>query len=99
MDNSLMTFKEVCVYFGMSAPTLRRLISRRKRGESSFPNPIFGWNRRGLWRRSDIENWTETETVSEPQKVESTEKKAKKLEQDRKLLAKEHGIKIPCDSQ
>lgn len=99
MNNDLMTFKDVCEYFGLSAPSLRRLIARRKRNESSFPSPILGWNRRGLWRRSDIENWTETETTSEPQKVESPEKKERRLERDRIALKKEHNINVPCDSR
>lgn len=95
MDNSLMTFKEVCKYFGMSAASLRRLIARRKRGESSFPAPILGWNRRGLWRRSDIEHWTETETFAPSPKVESSENQSKRLERDRDDLKKRHGLKAP----
>ena len=56
-----VNIQEVCEYYGLSEQTIRRRIKEAKKGRSSFPKPIFGYGRKALWRRSEIENWTETE--------------------------------------
>ena len=59
MDSNFMNFKEVCVYFGLSPSTVRRILIRLKQGVSTFPMPVTGWKRKALWRREEIENWQE----------------------------------------
>ena len=60
-NNDLFTIQEVCQYYGLSEQTIRRRIRESREGAGSFPRPIFGYGRKALWRRSDIENWSETE--------------------------------------
>ena len=60
-NNDLFTIQEVCQYYGLSEQTIRRRIRESREGTGSFPKPIFGFGKRGLWHREDIENWSETE--------------------------------------
>ena len=60
-SSDLLNIQDVCKFYGLSEQTIRRRIKDSKEGISSFPRPIFGYGRKALWRRSEIENWTETE--------------------------------------
>jgi len=60
-SNDLLSIQEVCQFYGLSEQTIRRRIRESREGVGSFPKPIFGFGRRGLWHREDIENWSETE--------------------------------------
>jgi len=59
-DKGLFTIQDLCRYFGLSEQTIRRRIKEAKEGMGTFPKPIFGYGRKGLWRIEDIMNWTET---------------------------------------
>jgi predicted DNA-binding transcriptional regulator AlpA len=61
-SSDLFTIQEVCRYYGLSEQTIRRRIKEARAGNSSFPSPIFGYGRKALWHREDIENWSETES-------------------------------------
>ena len=67
-SSDLMNIQEVCQYYGLSEQTIRRRIRESKLGCSSFPRPITGYSRKALWRRTDIEDWTET-GPQEPEQV------------------------------
>lgn len=79
---NIMTIHEVCRYLNLSIQTVRRRIKERREGIGSFPLSITGSTRKGLWRRSDIESWNEsepggqspksTEAVSRDSKCEGT---------------------------
>ena len=60
-SNDLFTIKEICQFYGLSEQTIRRRIKESREGSGSFPKPIFGYGKRGLWHREDIMNWKETE--------------------------------------
>ena len=56
----LFTIEEVCQYYGLSEQTIRRRIKDSKQGIGTFPRPIFGYGRKALWKRSEIESWSES---------------------------------------
>jgi predicted DNA-binding transcriptional regulator AlpA len=58
-SNDLLTIQEVCQFYGLSEQTIRRRIRESRKGIGSFPRPIFGYGRKALWHREDIENWQE----------------------------------------
>ena len=60
-SNDLLTIQEVYQFYGLSEQTIRRRIRESREGIGSFPRPIFGYGRKALWHRADIENWQETE--------------------------------------
>ena len=60
-NSNLFNIQEVCQFYGLSEQTIRRRIKESKQGRSTFPKPIFGYCRKALWRREDIESWTESE--------------------------------------
>jgi len=60
-------FQELRQHFGLSEQTLRREIKKAKSGQSSFPAPVFGHNRKGLWARSAVANWVESQSNGKPQ--------------------------------
>jgi len=57
----LLSIQDICQFYGLSEQTIRRRIKESREGTGSFPKPIFGYGRKGLWHREDIENWKETE--------------------------------------
>lgn len=60
-NTDLLSIQEICQYYGLSEQTIRRRIKEAKAGRSSFPRPIFGYGKKALWHKGDIENWKETE--------------------------------------
>ena len=60
-NNTLLNIQEVCKFYGLSIQTIRRRIREAKQGTGSFPAPIFGYGRKALWHKTDIENWKESE--------------------------------------
>jgi len=63
-SNDLFSIQDICQYFGLSEQTIRRRIRESREGTGSFPKPIFGYGKRGLWHREQIENWKETQEQS-----------------------------------
>jgi predicted DNA-binding transcriptional regulator AlpA len=59
-NTDLFTIQEVCQYYGLSEQTIRRRIKDSKQGIGTFPCPIFGYGRKALWKKSDIESWSES---------------------------------------
>lgn len=59
MSTHFMNIQDVCDYFGVSKPTIRRRIKEHQEGVGTFPIPVFGLGRKLLWRKTDIENWSE----------------------------------------
>ena len=60
--SDLMNIQDVCRYYNLSEQTIRRRIREAKQGVSRFPTPIFGYGRKALWHRKDIEDYRETES-------------------------------------
>ena len=60
-NSNLFKIQEVAQYFGLSVQSIRRRIKEAKQNKSSFPRPVFGYNRKALWRRPEIESWNELE--------------------------------------
>ena len=63
---SLLTIQEVSQITRCSVSTIRRRISDARAGKSSFPLPIHGDKKRGLWRADDIELWNESPQPNTP---------------------------------
>jgi predicted DNA-binding transcriptional regulator AlpA len=59
-STDLMTLQEVAEFYGLSVQSIRRRLQEAKSGKSRFPRPIFGFGRKALFHRRDIENFTET---------------------------------------
>ena len=59
-STDLMTLQEVAEFYGLSVQSIRRRLKEAKSGKSRFPRPIFGFYRKALFHRRDIENFTET---------------------------------------
>ena len=59
--STLLNIQEVCKFYGLSEPTIRRRIREAKQGTGSFPAPIFGYGKKALWHRKDLENFREIE--------------------------------------
>ena len=87
----LLTIEEVASITRCSVSTIRRRIAETRRGQSTFPLPIHGFHKRGLWRQDDIELWQETPPPNVPY-IESPAIKNKRLEIARNRLRKEFGL-------
>ena len=59
-NQNLLTVEEVAQFYGLSVQSIRRRLQEAKSGKSRFPRPIFGFSRKALFHRRDIENFTET---------------------------------------
>jgi predicted DNA-binding transcriptional regulator AlpA len=59
-SKDLLTLQEVAQFYGLSVQSIRRRLQEAKSGKSRFPRPIFGFGRKALFHRRDIENFTET---------------------------------------
>jgi excisionase family DNA binding protein len=59
-STDLLTVQEVAQFYGVSTQTIRRRLKEAKTGKSRFPRPIFGFGRKALFHRRDIENFRET---------------------------------------
>ena len=66
-NNVLLNIQDLCKFFGLSEPTIRRRIREAKQGIGSFPAPIFGYGKKVLWYREDIINYRETERANPDQ--------------------------------
>ena len=60
-SSEVLTIQEVAQFYGISEQTIQRRIRDSREGRGNFPRPIFGYGRKALWHRRDIENFTETE--------------------------------------
>jgi len=58
-DKTMWTIQQICDFYGLSEQTIRRRIRDAKAKKSSFPKPVFGYGRKGLWHAEDIINWSE----------------------------------------
>jgi len=58
-NDSLLTLREVAQFFGVSTKTIGRRLKDAKENKSSFPGPVFGYSRKLLFRREEIESWKE----------------------------------------
>lgn len=56
----LLTIDEVAQSMRCSVSTIRRRLNAAREGKSTFPLPIHGDNKRGLWREEDVETWQES---------------------------------------
>ena len=59
-NQNLLTVEEVAQFYGLSVQSIRRRLKEAKSGKSRFPRPIFGFGRKALFHRRDIESFTET---------------------------------------
>jgi len=66
-SKDLLTVQEVAQFYGVSTQTIQRRVRESREGKGTFPRPIFGYGRKALWHRRDIENFTETEPGEAPQ--------------------------------
>ena len=58
----LLNIREVATLLGCSISTIRRRIAAARLGTSTFPLPVHGCRKKGLWRREEIETWKEKQT-------------------------------------
>ena len=63
---STLFIEDVASYMRCSHSTVRRRIAEARAGNSTFPLPIHGEHKRGLWRKEDIENWSEAQSSNIP---------------------------------
>jgi len=59
-----LKISEVAELLRCSVPTVRRWLAEARRGERLFPLPLNQPRSQNLWRREDIENWTENPAKS-----------------------------------
>ena len=64
-STDLLTVQEVAEFYGLSVQSIRRRLQEAKSGKSRFPRPIFGFGRKALFHRRDIESFTETAEPAE----------------------------------
>jgi predicted DNA-binding transcriptional regulator AlpA len=55
----LLTLKEVCSVMKISPSTIKRRVNDAREGKSSFPLPIHGKGKKGLWVAEEINGWKE----------------------------------------
>jgi len=84
---TLLNICEVAKYMRCSVNTIRRRIADARKGESTFPLPIHGSRKRGLWRQEDIELWSEA-PPPDAHCIESPTVRNRRLENTRKQLRK-----------
>ena len=58
---NLLTVEEVAQFYGVSTQTIRRRLQDSREGRGSFPAPVFGFKKKALFHRTEIENWKESE--------------------------------------
>jgi predicted DNA-binding transcriptional regulator AlpA len=77
----LVNIEDVAILMGCSVPTIRRRMADARAGKSSFPLPIHGSRKRGLWRKDDIEMWSEAspDTPSVPCETPATRQRHLKI--------------------
>ena len=66
-STDLLSVEEVAAFFGLSVQSIRRRLQESKQGKSSFPSPIFGYGRKALFHRAEIEGWKESESAQSEQ--------------------------------
>jgi len=88
----LLNIEEVASFMRCSSSTIRRRIAEARKGNSTFPLPIHGDRKRGLWRKDDIEIWSEVPS-SNTCHIESPSVRNRHIEVTRNQL-RELGIKI-----
>jgi len=65
-NQNLMTVPEVAAFYGLSTQTIRRRVKEAKEKRGSFPSPVFGYQKKALFHRSEVESWKE---IVEPGEV------------------------------
>ena len=94
-EKQFYNIQEVANYFQVSISTIRRRRAESIKGLSSFPAPVFGQNRKGLWRKEDLELWVEGgQDVSNVPHIESPAAIKRRLKAVHNDLLREFGMKI-----
>jgi predicted DNA-binding transcriptional regulator AlpA len=60
-NQNLLTIREVAEYYGLSIQSIRRRLRESKNKSGSFPSPVFGYKKKLLFHRNEIESWKESE--------------------------------------
>jgi excisionase family DNA binding protein len=58
-STDLLTVQEVAQFYGVSVQSIRRRIKESKENRGSFPSPVFGYGRKALFHRKEVEQWKE----------------------------------------
>ena len=100
LRKKLLNIQEVADELQVSVSTIRRRIAESRKGLSTFPASVFGQNRKGLWRKEDIEIWCEnTPSVPNVPHVESPAAVKARLKAVRNDLLREFGIDLTSNTE
>jgi len=90
----LVNIQEVSSITRCSISTIRRRIADSRKGLSTFPLPIHGGRKKGLWRQDDVLMWNEAlpDTPKVPYIESPTVRNLRLINVHNRLL--EYGIKI-----
>ena len=63
---TLLNINEVASLLRCSRSTIYRWMAETRKGNSTFPLPITGKRKRGLWHKEDIEAWSNCPQSNQP---------------------------------
>jgi len=65
-SSEVLTIQEVAQFYGVSEQTVQRRIRDSREGRGTFPRSVFGFGRKALFHRAEIEQWKELPEPVEP---------------------------------
>ena len=99
-EKKLLSIQDVAAELQVSVSSIRRRIAESRKGLSTFPSSVFGQNRKGLWRKEDLELWVEGgQDVSNIPHIESPAAVKRHLKTVHNDLLREFGIDLTGNTE